>query len=200
MSATSVSRWLETDTYSPIAMAHAPARRPATPAVRMAGVLVGFAAATPMQMPAPDTKPSLAPRTPARSQFSRAPSPPKPIVSGVGVSEVMNRSFSQMLKRCYQRPSVELGHDSSFSRLLRRVLETALVDRRYMAGQRRALDGLRPVPADRAVHRLLRLPPTPIRSIEGELLVGGIGLDQPLQPHTHLADPGPLQRQPVKDP
>src|SRR5665811_505124 len=78
---TSVSRWLDTDTYSPMAIAEAPASRPATPASMTADRLAGSAAATPMVMPAPDTTPSLAPSTAARSQFSLAPRPPNPTVS-----------------------------------------------------------------------------------------------------------------------
>ncbi len=59
-----------TETYSPAAMLNAPATRPATPAIRIV-VRLPVAPATPITIPAVDTIPSLAPRTPARSQFSR---------------------------------------------------------------------------------------------------------------------------------
>ena len=70
MSACSESRWVLTETYSPTAMLMAPAASPASPAVRTIPRLV-VAAATPMTRPAVETMPSLAPSTPARSQFSR---------------------------------------------------------------------------------------------------------------------------------
>ena len=60
-----------TETYSPAAMLSAPATRPATPAIRMV-VRPLVAPAAPITMPAVETMPSLAPRTPARSQLSRA--------------------------------------------------------------------------------------------------------------------------------
>ena len=59
-----------TETYSPAAMLIAPAKSPATPATRIA-VRSVVAPATPTTRPAVDTMPSLAPRTAARSQFSR---------------------------------------------------------------------------------------------------------------------------------
>jgi hypothetical protein len=70
LSARSLSRWLETDTYSPSAIDTAPATSPASPAVKM-GPRADVAPATPTTMPATDTIPSLAPSTPARSQFNR---------------------------------------------------------------------------------------------------------------------------------
>ena len=70
ISAFSESRWVLTDTYSPTAMLIAPAASPARPAVSTAPRSV-VAAATPITRPAVDTMPSLAPSTPARSQFSR---------------------------------------------------------------------------------------------------------------------------------
>lgn len=69
-SACSVSRWVLTDTYSPVAMLSAPATSPATPATTM-GCRPVVAPATPTTMPATLTMPSFAPSTPARSQFSR---------------------------------------------------------------------------------------------------------------------------------
>jgi hypothetical protein len=72
----SLSRWLLTDTYSPSAIDTAPATRPASPAVKI-GPRWLVAPATPRTMPATDTIPSLAPSTPARSQFSR-PARPAP--------------------------------------------------------------------------------------------------------------------------
>ena len=75
ISARSLSRWLETDTYSPSDIDTAPATRPASPAVKM-GPRAVVAPATPMTMPATDTIPSLAPSTAARSQFSRPAMPP----------------------------------------------------------------------------------------------------------------------------
>lgn len=67
-----MSRCVLTDTYSPTAMEIAPAATPATPAVKI-GARSMVAAATPTTMPAVDTMPSLAPRTPARNQLSLAP-------------------------------------------------------------------------------------------------------------------------------
>jgi hypothetical protein len=58
-----------TDTYSPSAIDTAPATSPAVPAVNT-GARSTVAAATPTTMPAVETIPSLAPRTPARSQFN----------------------------------------------------------------------------------------------------------------------------------
>ncbi|VEW10425.1 Uncharacterised protein [Brevibacterium casei] len=52
MSAFSVSRCVLTDTYSPPAIENAPATRAATPAVAIAAMLSGVAAATPMTTPA----------------------------------------------------------------------------------------------------------------------------------------------------
>ena len=74
-SARSESRWLLTETYSPDAIASAPANSPARPAVRIA-VRDELAPATPTTRPAVETIPSLAPSTAARSQFSRAAMPP----------------------------------------------------------------------------------------------------------------------------
>ena len=69
----SESRWVDTETYSPAAIDMEPASSPARPAVsRARGRSV--APATPTTRPAVETMPSLAPRTAARSQFSRAPS------------------------------------------------------------------------------------------------------------------------------
>jgi hypothetical protein len=73
--ARSLSRWLETDTYSPSAIDTAPATSPARPAVKM-GPRAEVPPATPMTMPATDTTPSLAPSTPARNQFNRPAVPP----------------------------------------------------------------------------------------------------------------------------
>jgi hypothetical protein len=70
----SESRWLDTDTYSPSAIDTAPATRPAMPAVN-SGPRSVVTPATPTTSPATDTMPSLAPSTPARSQFSRDPKP-----------------------------------------------------------------------------------------------------------------------------
>ena len=72
----SLSRWLLTDTYSPRAIERAPPTSPATEAARM-GPSCGVAPATPTAMADTDTMPSLAPRTPARSQLSRFASPPE---------------------------------------------------------------------------------------------------------------------------
>ena len=66
-----MSRWEETDTYSPRAIDTAPATSAATPATSTA-VRSGVAAATPTTRPAVEMIPSLAPSTPARSQFRRA--------------------------------------------------------------------------------------------------------------------------------
>ena len=77
-SACSLSRWLLTDTYSPSAIETAPATSPARPAVNT-GPRAGVAPATPTTMPATETIPSLAPSTPARSQFSR---PARPAACG----------------------------------------------------------------------------------------------------------------------
>ena len=68
--ACSLSRWLDTETYSPSAIDTAPPTSPASPAVKI-GPRDVVAPATPMTMPATDTIPSLAPSTAARSQFSR---------------------------------------------------------------------------------------------------------------------------------
>ncbi len=59
-----------TETYSPVPMLRAPATSPATPAIAMVP-LSSVAPATPITMPAVLTMPSLAPSTPARSQFIR---------------------------------------------------------------------------------------------------------------------------------
>src|ERR1700739_2595024 len=67
--ASSVSRWVLTETYSPNAIDTAPAASPATPAVNI-GPRATVAAATPTTMPAVDTIPSWPPTTPARSQFN----------------------------------------------------------------------------------------------------------------------------------
>src|SRR5689334_17440802 len=72
--ASSESRWLDTDTYSPRAIDTAPATRPAMPAVN-SGPRSVVTPATPTTSPATDTMPSLAPSTPARNQFSRDPKP-----------------------------------------------------------------------------------------------------------------------------
>src|ERR1700739_2118741 len=74
--ASSVSRWVLTETYSPNAIDTAPAASPATPAVNI-GPLAAVAAATPTTMPAVETIPSLAPSTPARSQFNLADTEPR---------------------------------------------------------------------------------------------------------------------------
>ena len=58
--AVSLSRWLETDTYSPSAIETAPATSPASPAVKI-GPRAAVAPATPTTIPATDTMPSLAP-------------------------------------------------------------------------------------------------------------------------------------------
>ena len=74
IAASSVSDCVLTETYSPPAIDNAPATRPARPATRM--VLRSWVApATPTTRPAVDTMPSLAPSTPARSQFSRLARP-----------------------------------------------------------------------------------------------------------------------------
>lgn len=64
-----MSRCVLTETYSPNAIETAPATSPATPAVKIGPADV-VDAATPTTMPAVETIPSLAPKTPARSQFS----------------------------------------------------------------------------------------------------------------------------------
>src|SRR5690349_20540703 len=74
MRARVVSRELLTETYSPSAIEIAPPTRPARPAVAMAGRF-GVAPATPTTMAATETMPSLAPSTPARSQFRRLATP-----------------------------------------------------------------------------------------------------------------------------
>ena len=75
ISARSLSRWLDTETYSPSAIDTAPATNPASPAVKM-GPRAVVAPATPITIPATDTIPSLAPSTAALSQFSRPAMPP----------------------------------------------------------------------------------------------------------------------------
>ena len=69
--ARSLSRWLETETYSPSAIDTAPPTRPASPAVKM-GPRADAAPETPMTMAATDTIPSVAltPR-PAASSATR---------------------------------------------------------------------------------------------------------------------------------
>src|SRR4029434_2677405 len=69
-SASSVSAWDWTDTYSPAAIDIAPATRPATPATTTV-LCVAWAAAIPSTRLAVDTMPSLAPRTAARTQPMR---------------------------------------------------------------------------------------------------------------------------------
>ncbi|KAG1253834.1 hypothetical protein G6F65_017292 [Rhizopus arrhizus] len=70
-SASSVSAWVCTETYSPAAIDIAPATVPATPVARI--VLAGAPlAATPTTRPATETMPSLAPSTAARSQPTRS--------------------------------------------------------------------------------------------------------------------------------
>jgi hypothetical protein len=66
MSARSVSRWLLTELYSPVAIDMAPAATPAKPAT-MIDDRVASDAATPMRRAAIDTMPSPAPSTAARS-------------------------------------------------------------------------------------------------------------------------------------
>jgi two-component system, OmpR family, response regulator len=58
ISARSLSRWLETDTYSPNAIDTAPATSPASPAVKM-GPRADVAPATPITMPATELAPGL---------------------------------------------------------------------------------------------------------------------------------------------
>lgn len=67
--ARSESRWALTETYSPEAIESEPASSPASPAVSRVSA-DEVAPATPTTRPAVDTIPSLAPSTPARSQFS----------------------------------------------------------------------------------------------------------------------------------
>ena len=74
MSACSLSRWLDTETYSPSAIEMAPPTRAARPAMSTGPVSL-VAPATPTTTAAVETMPSLAPRTPARSQFRRCESP-----------------------------------------------------------------------------------------------------------------------------
>jgi len=69
--ADSVSRWVDTEMYSPVAIEKAPALRAAMPAVAMTGT-DWVAAATPITVAATETMPSFAPSTPARSLFSLA--------------------------------------------------------------------------------------------------------------------------------
>src|SRR4051812_14978007 len=69
-SASSVSRWELTETYSPAAIDSAPATRPAMPAVTIA-VTDAPDAATPRTRLAVERMPSFAPRTAARSQLDR---------------------------------------------------------------------------------------------------------------------------------
>src|ERR1035437_2731691 len=69
-SACSVSACELTETYSPAAIAMAPATRPATPAIKILGELAP-AAATPRTRLAVETIPSFAPRTAARSHPMR---------------------------------------------------------------------------------------------------------------------------------
>jgi hypothetical protein len=69
--ACSLSRWLDTEMYSPNAIDTAPATKPASPAVKI-GPRCAVAPATPSTMPATETMPSLAPSTAARNQFNRA--------------------------------------------------------------------------------------------------------------------------------
>lgn len=70
MTARWLSLWLLTETYSPKAIDTAPPTSPATPAVRI-GPCAAVTLATPTTIAATETMPSLAPRTPARNQFSR---------------------------------------------------------------------------------------------------------------------------------
>ena len=70
MSAFSVSVWALTETYSPAAIANAPATSPAIVANKM-GSLVVLADAIPMARLATDIIPSFAPSTAALSQLLR---------------------------------------------------------------------------------------------------------------------------------
>src|SRR5512132_3825996 len=70
MSACSASRCELTDTYSPAAIESAPATSPAIPAMTIDAPDAPDAA-TPSTRLAVDRMPSLAPRTPARSQLDR---------------------------------------------------------------------------------------------------------------------------------
>src|SRR6478609_4649320 len=72
--ARSVSRWVDTETYSPAAIDMAPAIMPIRP-LRMIEPRLSVAPATPSTIAAVDTIPSLAPSTPARNQFNRPASP-----------------------------------------------------------------------------------------------------------------------------
>ena len=64
---------METETYSPRAIDAAPASRPAMAAARIAPVRAVSTAATPTTSAPVETIPSLAPSTPARSQFRSSP-------------------------------------------------------------------------------------------------------------------------------
>src|SRR6478609_3474363 len=92
--ARSVSRWVDTETYSPDAIDIAPATSPTNPDTTIEPRL-SVAPATPNTIAAVETMPSLAPSTPARSQFSRLPRPApcgsgwpagKPVI-GVGTAQ-----------------------------------------------------------------------------------------------------------------
>ena len=83
-----MSRCVETDTYSPIAIESAPALSAAAPAIARAPK-VGVAAATPTTMPATDTMPSFAPSTPARRRLRFADDAARSWVSSEEVSEAV---------------------------------------------------------------------------------------------------------------